>query len=82
MKRPLVNAILLVLLCSFALNAQVHFADKKYYLIDSLDLDHMSAPDKVLLDSCLRIYHASASNDTTRLKQLGYLSDGLSDNRT
>jgi len=49
------------------------FADKKYYLVDSLDLGKISASDRKLVDSCLKIYHTAAA-DTTRLKQLAYIA--------
>lgn len=42
------------------------FADKKYFLVDSLILENLSVEDKKLIDSALNIYH-HAKNDTSRI---------------
>ena len=55
-----------LLLLSFSGVAQ-NFADKDYYLVDSLEIDKISDSDKKLLDSCLTFFH-QAEDDTTRLK--------------
>lgn len=44
------------LLSSLMLSSQT-FADKDYYLIDSLVVENLSDDDKKLLDSCLTIFH-------------------------
>ncbi|MDG1477323.1 MAG: tetratricopeptide repeat protein [Vicingaceae bacterium] len=44
-----------------------NFADKDYYLVDSLEIDKVSESDKKMLDSCLAFFH-QAKDDTTRLK--------------
>jgi len=48
------------------------FADKKYYLVDSLVLEELTKQDRELLDSCLKIYHTS-KEDTTKIKALSDL---------
>lgn len=35
------------------------YADKKFYLIDSLKLSELNQPDKILVDSCLEVFHNS-----------------------
>jgi serine phosphatase RsbU (regulator of sigma subunit) len=59
---------LLLFLFSFQGIAQT-IASKDYYLIDSLDLDKLSALDKNLLDSCLKVYHSSL-NDSTKIEAI------------
>jgi serine phosphatase RsbU (regulator of sigma subunit)/Tfp pilus assembly protein PilF len=53
------------------LPAQI-FADRNYYLVDSLDLSVISEFDKELLDSSLKKYH-SAKHDTDKLNALNYI---------
>ena len=43
------------------------FADKNYFLVDSLEIDKISESDKKLLDSCLTFFY-QAKDDTTKLK--------------
>ena len=43
------------------------FADKNYYLIDSLDLSTLSPVDSVMIINSLKTYHAT-NNDTSKLK--------------
>ena len=40
-----------------------NFADADYYLIENLEIDKVSKTDKLLMDSCLQIFHKS--NDDT-----------------
>lgn len=61
------------------LNAQGQYADKDYYLIDSLALDKLTAGDKVLIDSALTLYH-SAKHDSERIKSIGILTENMMDN--
>lgn len=49
-----------------------NFADKDYYLVDSLELDNISESDKSLIDSCLIIFH-QAKDDTTKLKPISII---------
>jgi serine phosphatase RsbU (regulator of sigma subunit)/tetratricopeptide (TPR) repeat protein len=46
-----------------------NFADKQYYLVDSLEMDKVSDTDKILLDSCLTIFH-NAKNDTDKVNAI------------
>jgi hypothetical protein len=41
------------------------FADKEYYLIDSLRLENLSKADLQLVDSCLKVYY-KATDDTSK----------------
>ena len=61
------NKILLILfsLLLFNVNAQ-EFADKEFYLVDSLVLEDLSEYDRILLDSILEKYHQS-NDDTLKL---------------
>ncbi|MGB0888618.1 MAG: tetratricopeptide repeat protein, partial [Vicingaceae bacterium] len=60
--------IIIFFSCSFSGIAQ-NFADKDYYLVDSLEIDKVSESDLKLIDSCLTFFHA-AKDDTTRLKAI------------
>jgi len=53
------------------LNAQ-EFADKKFYLVDSLELESLSEKDKNTIDSLLTVYHKT-KNDSIQLIQLNNL---------
>jgi tetratricopeptide (TPR) repeat protein len=55
------------------------FADKEYYLVDSLTLSSISISEKVLIDSCLHLFHA-ASNDTSQIHAINYLVEQSWDN--
>ena len=46
-----------------------NYADKNYYLLDSLNLDKIEKLDQQLIDSCLSIYHNS-NEDTSRVKAI------------
>lgn len=52
--------------------------DKDFYLVDSLDVDALLPTDKAVIDSCLRLYHAS-DDDSIRLQLLIALVDGCVD---
>lgn len=54
------------------------FAQKEYYLIDSLDISLLSQYDKDLLDSSLHIYHTSKV-DTTRLLAINSICEHMMD---
>jgi len=51
------------------------FADKKFYLVDSLDLKSLTKEDRTIIDSALTIYH-NAENDSIQLLQLNMLIAG------
>ena len=72
-------AVFWLLLVPFTGNAQ-QFADKSYYLVDSLDLDDISDKDRRLIDSCLRVYHTTDS-DTTKIKILDAIVAGSYDEK-
>lgn len=46
-----------------------NYADKNYYLLDSLNLDEIEKLDRQLIDSCLYVYHNS-NEDTSRIKAI------------
>lgn len=82
MKRPSLFCLIIIALFLYGVTgAQTHYADKNYYLVDSLDLNKLPKGDAHLIDSCLKIYH-SATDDTSRLKSIGILARNLSDNKT
>lgn len=54
------------------------FADRSYYLIDSLNLNELTVNDRSLLDSALTLYHVAA-HDTDRLNALGILCENMMD---
>ncbi|MFT7611629.1 MAG: tetratricopeptide (TPR) repeat protein [Parvicellaceae bacterium] len=62
----------------FCTQVLAQFGDKGFFLIDSVDYDFLSDVDKTLLDSVLPKYH-SADHDTSRLKLLSELANGLND---
>ena len=64
---------ILMFLLTFAVHAQ-EFADKSFYLLDSLVLDDLTSSDRTLIDSTLKLYH-QASHDTTKLNYLGHIVD-------
>lgn len=45
------------------------FADKEYYLVDSLDLNTLSQPDRSVIDSLLNEYHLE-KEDSSKLNKL------------
>ncbi|MBV6483966.1 MAG: hypothetical protein KFKLKKLM_00431 [Flavobacteriales bacterium] len=53
-------------------------ADKKFYLVDSLNLSELNDNDKQLLDSSLTQYKFS-KNDSTKFYWLDFISNNLSD---
>ncbi len=72
-KKKALCIVACILIQSLNLEAQ-NFADKKYYLIDSLDLINVANSDRTMLDSCLQIYHGSNS-DTVKLKAIEYIAE-------
>jgi two-component sensor histidine kinase/Tfp pilus assembly protein PilF len=67
--------LIVLFFCSQLLFSQ-NFADKGYYLIDSLVIDELSTDDKKLIDSCLSIYH-NTSDETTKINSLTFLSEEM-----
>ncbi|MBK6525851.1 MAG: tetratricopeptide repeat protein [Crocinitomicaceae bacterium] len=56
-----------------------NYAPKEFYLIDSLDLNLLSAEDKYFVDSCLTLYHASA-HDTVKIQAIMTIVDNVWNN--
>ena len=56
------------------------FADKNYYLIDSLDFEELSSPDRRLIDSCLTVYH-NETVDTSKVVSIRYLVENCWDEK-
>jgi two-component sensor histidine kinase len=72
--------ISIIFSCLFwSLNAQ-EYVDKKYYLLDSLDISSTSSKEKSLLESSLKEYY-SASHDTLKLKAISHLVENSWDNK-
>ncbi|MBL4593167.1 MAG: tetratricopeptide repeat protein [Flavobacteriales bacterium] len=46
-----------------------NFADKDYYIVDSLEVDKISENDKLLIDSCLVLFH-NAKHDTDKINAI------------
>lgn len=66
---------LIILTLVLGLKAQ-EFADKKFYLIDSLELTKLSEYDKNLVDSLLHLYHKS-SQDSVKLKSIDFIANNM-----
>jgi len=49
-----------------------NFADKDYYLIDSLNLEALTEIDRHLVDSCLKVYH-KAKEDTSKIHAIEFI---------
>lgn len=69
--KKIVFSLLTALLFCKPITAQ-QFADKEFYLVDSIVLDSLLSNDRVLLDSILTAYH-SYETDTSRIKALSNL---------
>ena len=67
-----ISILCLLFLFPIILEAQ-KFADKSYYIIDSLILEELVDSDKHLLDSALSLYH-EAINDTARFNAIYMLT--------
>ena len=68
--------IIFSLFCSRQVSAQ--FADKKFYLVDSLVYNDIELIHQTLIDSTLKLYHAS-NNDTLKLDLLNNIIDNCWD---
>ncbi|MCO6500303.1 MAG: hypothetical protein J5I47_08005 [Vicingus serpentipes] len=51
------------------------FADKEYYLVDSLILEELSVNDAKLIDSILKKYHKTKA-DTSQIELISFIIDG------
>ncbi|MGE0560780.1 MAG: tetratricopeptide repeat protein [Flavobacteriales bacterium] len=67
--------IFFLLLLPFFGSSQ-NYADKKYYLVDSLDLDALTKRDRQLLDSCLKLFHVS-KQDTSKISALNGICENM-----
>jgi hypothetical protein len=64
-----IGLVTLFLLVACANLFSQDFADKEYYLVDSLDLNTLSQPDRSAMDSLLNEFHLE-KEDSTKLKFL------------
>ena len=53
-----------------------NYADKEYYLVDSLDLDELADPDIELLNSSLKLYHSS-TEDTLKIQAINTICENM-----
>lgn len=75
----IVLSVLLSIL-SFGILCSQNYADKEFYLVDSLILESIDKPDKDLIDSLLSLYHKS-TKDSTKLGLISKITeDCLDDN--
>ncbi|TXB64833.1 tetratricopeptide repeat protein [Vicingus serpentipes] len=58
------------------IGASQDYADKNYYLVDSIDLKGLTAPDRILLDSCLVLFHKS-NQDTSKVIALNGICENM-----
>ena len=67
---------LIIVFCFFSVfgNAQ-EYADKEYYLVDSLNLNALSEFEKSIIDSCVSLFH-SKKTDTSRVGAVFSLVQG------
>lgn len=71
--------LLLIILSLFQKLSAQNFADKDYYLIDSLEIDKISPSDRLLIDSCLTLFH-KAKHDTDKLNCISNIVEESWDN--
>ncbi len=55
-----------------------NYADANHYLLDSLDLDQLEEKERLVLDSCLEVYHTSNS-DTIKVNALDVLCKSITE---
>jgi len=69
--------LILILFC-FIVNCSVaqEFADKEYYLIDSLIIDELISSDKQLLENAMISYH-NAKDDTSKVVSLNPIVENM-----
>jgi serine phosphatase RsbU (regulator of sigma subunit)/tetratricopeptide (TPR) repeat protein len=56
------------------------FADKEYYLVDSLVLEELTEGDRKLIDSCLKVFQ-NAKDDTSKVQAIGFLVEECVDDK-
>ncbi|MDF1673935.1 MAG: tetratricopeptide repeat protein [Vicingaceae bacterium] len=66
----------ILFLFSYTIIVAQNFAEKDYYLIDSLDLNTLSTEDNKLLNTYLEQYH-NAKDDTLKIKALTQICDNM-----
>ncbi|MDF1672943.1 MAG: tetratricopeptide repeat protein [Vicingaceae bacterium] len=65
--------ILLFTLSFFTKNVVAQdIAEKNHYLLDSLDFNKISPDEKIIIDSCLTLYH-NTKEDTSKFQALNYI---------
>lgn len=73
--------ISLLLFFGFFNNAiSQNYADKNYYLVDSLEVDSINIKERKVLDSCLFIFHATKV-DTSKVNAIDYIVESSYDNK-
>jgi tetratricopeptide (TPR) repeat protein len=71
---------ILIALCFSTFCIAQNFADKNYYLVDSLTLENISAAEKTNLNAALKAFH-QAKDDTSKLSALSlFIQTSLDDN--
>ena len=71
--------ILFCLICVVSSHIQAkEKAYKNFYLVDNLDFQNLGDEDKILIDSCLKTFHA-CTDDTSRLKALNIIVENCWD---
>ncbi len=78
-KRLLIIFILALISVNLSFAQQNSFAPKDFYLIDSLVLNELTTANRILVDSCLKQYHA-CNNDTFRIIALNGIISILNHN--
>ncbi|MBI3135271.1 MAG: tetratricopeptide repeat protein [Bacteroidetes bacterium] len=66
--------ILLPVFMMFSVTWSQTYGDKKFYLVDSLDLELVSVTDRTLLDTSLALFH-KAAHDTIALDLIEHIVD-------
>jgi serine phosphatase RsbU (regulator of sigma subunit) len=56
------------------------YADKEYYLVDSIVLDELTEGDRELLKTSLKMYH-SAKDDTSKVNAISVIIEEISDDK-
>jgi tetratricopeptide (TPR) repeat protein len=67
---------ILLFFCFSTISLGQNYADKSFFLIDSLELDQLSECDIALLDSALNIYHR-ANHDTSKIIALNIICEEM-----
>ncbi len=66
------NLIYIILFLIASNGVAQEFADKEYYLVDSLDLDALTESDKEIIETSLKEYH-KAKDDTSKVHAIEFL---------